>query len=178
MPIFAQCALKQGVRRKVVVLFCSDAFRLKCLASIDLDFLAGATCTFLTLYRVLSCFILPRIYLLLLGQLAEGVENCFTHPLFLFLLQCTKHSCAWYVLIYFLFDDDHLNSNPWIFFSCFGLLDYILKIEWTCLLKETIAKTVCHAEFVIFFKQPFKYVCLKSITKCTIPISRNIARYF
>ena len=24
------------------------AFRLKCLASIDLDFLAGATCTFLT----------------------------------------------------------------------------------------------------------------------------------
>ena len=33
------------------------------------------------------------------------------------------------VLEYFLFVDDHFNFNPWTFFSCFGLLEYILKIE-------------------------------------------------
>ena len=36
-----------GAMRTRVRQLLSDAFRLKCLASIDLDFLAGATCTFL-----------------------------------------------------------------------------------------------------------------------------------
>ena len=40
-------AMRTRVRRRSMRQLLSNAFRLKCLASIDLDFLAGATCTFL-----------------------------------------------------------------------------------------------------------------------------------
>ena len=59
--------ISKGAARQLL----SNAFRLKCLASIDLDFLAGATCTFLTELHALLLYT-PTYFFSAADHAAEG----------------------------------------------------------------------------------------------------------
>ena len=110
------------------------AFRLKCLASIDLDFLAGATCTFLTELHALLLYT-PTYFFSAAIHAAEGWRSwklLYPPSLPLSSSMHLRQTCVWHILQWGqismkqnTFVKVHMISLYW-----FPIMDFPATIFW------------------------------------------------